>query len=273
MNKEEFTIQSFKNQFLGDDGVMLAGEILSKDIFCEGTHFKREWLSFEQIGYKAMMVNFSDSIAMNSAPKYALLGLCLPKDIKTCEISSLCNGIKKACNEYNVSIIGGDTIASDKICISVSIVAKPKGKVVYRKNMKNGDLIAHTGTLGSSLKSLNLLLRGGVPSPKSRFFKPILRQNFFFKAAKFINSAMDISDGLAQDLPKLCKSSNLSFKFIKKIGKIPWQSGEEYEILFTFSPKNLKAIKRLAQKSRTRVEIFAKAQKGRYKNNVRKHHF
>ncbi|MGG7073435.1 thiamine-phosphate kinase [Campylobacter sp. 9BO] len=273
MDKEQFVIDGFKNRFLGDDGAVVGRQVFSKDLFCEGTHFLREWMSLDEIGYKAMVVNFSDAIAMNAKPKFALLGLGLPKTITNAEISELSAGIKRACDEYSVQIIGGDTIKSDKIFISVSIVGELMGKPILRSGLKNGDLIAYTGKLGSSIRSLNSLLRKGEASKNSRFFAPILRNEFFYKSAKFMRSAMDISDGIEQDLPKLCKSAKLGFKFIKKPLKYELKSGEEYEALFSFAPKNLSAIRRVAAKTRTKITIFAKAVKGRCKNNVRKHHF
>ncbi|QCD45243.1 thiamine-phosphate kinase [Campylobacter mucosalis] len=273
MDKEQLIINHFNNKFLGDDAAVLGKMVYAKDLFFEDVHFKREWLSLEQIGYKAMIVNFSDIIVMNATPKYALLGLALPKSITNEQITGLYGGIKKACDKYGVSIIGGDTICSDKICISVSVFGVLNAKAVFRKGLKNGDFIAYTGKLGSSLKSLKSLINIGKTSHKSRFFDPILRDRFFYKSAKFINSAMDISDGLTQDLAKLCASAKKGFKFIKKPIKYELESGEEYEILFSFSPKNRAKIEQIAKKTRTKITIFAKATKGRYKTNARSHHF
>lgn len=273
MDKEQLIINHFKNNFLGDDGAIVGDFVYSKDLFFEGTHFLRSWLSLEQIGYKAMIVNFSDSIVMNAVPKYVLLGLALPKNITNKDIKELYDGIKKACNEFGVEIVGGDTISFDKICISVSVISKLFKKPILRKNLKYGDYIAYTGYLGQSLKGLKSLINGGKVGSRSKFVKPVLRDRFFYKSAKFISSAMDISDGLKLDLPKLCSASKCSYKFIKKPLENILRSAEEYEILFSFKPKNLAAIKRIAKNSRTDIKIFAKAVKGRVKNNVRKHHF
>ncbi|CAD7287175.1 thiamine-phosphate kinase [Campylobacter suis] len=277
MDKEQFVINDFKNPFLGDDAAVVKDQVFSKDLFFEGTHFKREWMSLDEIGYKAMVVNFSDTIAMNAKPKFVLLGLGLPSSIKSSEILELNGGIKRACDEFGAKIIGGDTIKSDKIFISVSVIGELCSKPLLRSAVKNGDLIAYTGKLGSSLKTLNALLRtpknGFRAGRKSRFFTPILRDKFLYKSAKFLNSAMDISDGLEQDLPKLCKSAKISYKFLKKPLKYELRSGEEYEVLFSFAPKNLAVIRKMAAKCRTKVKIIAKAVKGRCRNNVRKHHF
>ncbi|WP_228661699.1 AIR synthase related protein, partial [Campylobacter coli] len=81
MNKEDFIIKAFLNEKNGDDGAIIDKWCLSKDLFFENVHFKREWLTLEQIATKAMLVNISDAIVMNAKPKYALLGLALPNSL------------------------------------------------------------------------------------------------------------------------------------------------------------------------------------------------
>lgn len=84
---------------------------------------------------------------------------------------------------------------------------------------------------------------------------------------------MDISDGLNSDLPKILNASKKGIKFIKKLSQNELKSGEEYEILFSFSPKNRTKIEQIAKKTRTKITIFAKATKGHYKTNAKSHHF
>ncbi|WP_169941507.1 thiamine-phosphate kinase [Campylobacter sp. RM15925] len=273
MDKEQLIIDKFSNSFIGDDGAVAGKWVYSKDLFYENTHFKRSWLSLDEVSYKAMIVNISDAIVMNAVPKYALLGLGLPKEIKPAEISLLKSGIQKACDEFGLTIIGGDTISSDKIFISVTVVSRIYDKPIFRSGAKKGDFIAFTGRLGGSLKGLKALMNGGAVSRNSRFKRPILRDKFFYSASKFINSAMDISDGLGADLIKLCKASGCAVKFIKQIPKNQMLSGEEYEVLFTFSKKNLHRIKNEAKKARVKINIFGKITKGRYKTHARQHHF
>ena len=266
MDKENFTIECFSNAYIGDDAAVLGKQVFSKDIFAQNSHFRHGWLSLEEIGYKAMIVNFSDTIVMNARPKFALLGLSLPKNFSPQQIKELSVGINRACEEFGVKIIGGDTISSKILNISVSIIGELNGKAVLRENAKYGEL-------GGSQKGLNSLLRLAQISKNSRFKKPILRDKFFYKAAHLINSAMDISDGLNTDLAKLLKASKKGAKFTKKLSKFELSSGEEYEILFTFSPKNLNAIKRIAAKTRTKISVFAKISNKRLKQNARNHHF
>ena len=277
MDKERLIIDKFSNSFIGDDGAVVAHErgrwVYSKDLFCEGTHFLAGWLSMEEIACKAMLVNLSDAVAMNAEPKFALLGLGLPKNTSAAQISALRKGFADVCDEYGVTIIGGDTIGSDKILLSVTVISRLCGKAVLRSGAKKDDLVAFTGELGGSLKGLRTLLNGGRVASNSRFKKPVLKDRFFYAAASKINAAMDVSDGLGADLAKLCAQSRCGAKFSKRLSKRELNSGEEYEILFTFSPKNRAKILSIARKTRTKITIFAKITKGKFKSNARNHHF
>ena len=272
MNKESFFISLFNNKFVGDDAAFLEGLIYCVDAFNEDIHFKRDWLSFYEIGQKAMIVNISDAIAMNADPKYALLSISLPKDIKPIQMEELAIGIKDICKEYDIEIIGGDTVAGDKIDISITLISKSK-KPIFRKPIKKGYYIAYTGNLGSVQKDLNRLLRGQKVSKRSRFKKPVLRKDFMNRANRYIKAAMDISDGLFDDLQKISKLNKIGFDFFEKIPKRVGCSGEEYELLFAFDRRDLRKILNIAKITRTPVTIFAKAALKPYKNICKPHHF
>ena len=257
MNKEERIISLFSHRLNGDDGAILGDLCLSKDLFIEDVHFKRGWLSSYEIGTKAALVNLSDAFAMNATPRYALLGLALPKTMKDDEIKVLCAGIKDTCEAYDVKIIGGDTTSSDKIVISLSIIAKNRDKILYRKRAKLGDFVAFSGDLGRSLKGLKTLQNGGFVAKNSRFKAPLLRRDFIYKSARYLSSCMDISDGLLNDLPKLLKKHQ-RVRLNRPLSKAELISGEEYELLFTFSPKNAAAVQNRAKKCRVKLNIIGK---------------
>ena len=475
MDKERYIFEKFRSKLNGDDCAVIGERAYCKDLFVEGVHFRRGWLSLREIGAKAMLVNISDMIATNARAKYALLGLALPREISTREIDELCAGVSETAREWGIRIIGGDTIGSDRIALSVSLIGKCK-RPVFRSGARVGDLIAHTGELGSVGRDLAVLLRdeilpassqtqnrndkisslqgpstapqglnaeasaaqnlgdevrspgykisparaelqsldaetltqnfaaqdsglqsGGyddsagkistqfdneistqsfdgkisAPSPdngnstqdldaytacsvsqgsitqnldthasydglqgsatqnrdaeffeqnfttqnlsvgnsignfmaqksaanytaqslacenstsqssagenpvpgsgsyrlhedlrakiskNSRFVRPILRDKFFYKAAKFVSAAMDISDGLAQDLPRLLEASGVGARWIARPSEAALQSGEEYEILFSFAPKFLPKIYAIAAKTGVSINIIA----------------
>lgn len=275
MNKEDFFIEQFidnKNDIIGDDGAVIGNLVYSQDAFFENVHFKRKWMSLKQIAKKAMLVNISDAIVMNAKPKYALLTVAIPKSFTLRDLKELANGFKKVAKEYGVQIIGGDTISNEKLDISITIISKTK-KPVLRRGAKVDDLVCYTGTLGSCKKDLEVLLAGKKVSKKSKFIKPKLNAKFFYEISPYITSAMDISDGLFFELERLSKINKIGFNFFEEISKDIGCSGEEYEILFTFKPKNKNKIAKIAKKHNLKINTFAKVEAGKFESQCKGHHF
>jgi len=269
---ENFFISQFETNFVGDDAAEVDGLVYSKDAFFENVHFKREWMSIKDVARRAMMVNVSDAVAMNAEPLYALLAVAMPKEISRQEAKELAEGFKEAAEFYNMEIIGGDTIANTKLDITVTVVSRSK-KPLFRKGMREGDLLAYTGELGKSAKELKRLLRGGRIHKKSKFRSIKLRDRFVGTARRFLNCGMDISDGLFSELEKLSQINKKGFSFLQPVPRSVGCSGEEYEMLVCFDPRNKKAIIRRAKQTRTLLHIFARAQRGGYKNICKRHHF
>jgi len=283
--KEEFFIKQFKSKYIGDDGAVVKFQVpsskyqvlssefqvIASDSFFEDIHFKRNWLSLEEISYKASLVNLSDMIAMNAKAKYAILNVAFPKSLSLKEVKNLADGFKKAAKEYSYEIIGGDTIQNNKIAISVTHIGYSK-KPIYRK-AKINEFVAFTGNLGTVKKDLETLLRGGKINKNSKFIKPILRDKFFYKASKYITAACDISDGLFKELERISKISNIGYEFFTKFDKNIGCSGEEYEILFTFPKKHLKVIENIAKITKTPITIFAITKRGNFKSLCKANHF
>jgi thiamine-monophosphate kinase len=272
LNIENFFISKIYTDFIGDDAAIVGKWLYSKDAFFENVHFKKEWLSYKQVAKKAMLVNISDAIAMNAVPKYALLSVAMPKKVTKYQAKALAEGFNEVAKAYGVTIIGGDTIANEKLDITVTIISKTN-KPLLRKGLKNGDFLAYTGTLGKSAKDLQRLLRGGKLHKQSKFIDITLRQQFIRRSIRYLHCGMDISDGLFSDLEKLSKMNNLGFSFLKKIPKQQGCSGEEYEMLIGFDKRHKKAIIRQAKRTRTPLSIFAVAQRKRYTNTCKGHHF
>jgi thiamine-monophosphate kinase len=273
LDKESFIISQFQNSFIGDDGAVAGKWVYSKDLFCEDTHFKQEWLNPYQIAQKAMLVNISDAVAMNAKPKYALLGVGIPKDFSIENITQLSKGFIETARMYNVKIIGGDTISSEKINISITIVSKKRKHTLYRLGLKKGDILAYTGILGESGHELKTLLNSSKIAPYSRFIKPVLRVDFIKTVTKYLHCGLDISDGLSKDLSRLCILNNLGVEFSKKIDKNILCSGEEYEMLIAFAPKNMDKVFKAAKKTKTPLTLFGRACNGKYLNECKEHHF
>ncbi|MEW5832687.1 MAG: thiamine-phosphate kinase [Campylobacterota bacterium] len=275
MNAEYYFIDTFRSSRspIGDDGALIGKQVFSKDLFFENVHFRRRWLTPYQIGYKAMVVNISDAIAMNAVPRYALLGVAMPKSMSLHAMDELSAGLRDAARAYGIEIVGGDTIGNVKLDLSVTIVSETAGKPLVRTGLKTGDLIAYTGRLGDSAKQLRYLMAGGKVHRSSRFVAPKLRSEFVRRASRYLRCGMDISDGLFSDLGKLSEANAKGIAFARKIAKRVGCSGEEYEMLVAFSPREAKTIRRIAARTRTPMTIIGRAKRGAFVNRCKAHHF
>ena len=272
MNLENYFISQLSSNHIGDDGAYIDGCVYSKDAFFENVHFKTKWMNFYQIAQKAMLVNISDAIAMNAQPRYALLSIAMPKTMTKYDMRELIRGFESVSAMYGVDIIGGDTISNTKLDITITIISKTK-KPLLRSGVKAGNLIAYTGELGHSAKDLKKLLNLGMLHSKSKFVNIRLREKFIKNSAHLLNSGMDISDGLFSDLDKIASVNRIGFKFKQKIEKSIGCSGEEYEMLVAFDKRKIKAVKRQAQRSRTKLNIFAEVSRSKYTSRCKAHHF
>jgi len=276
MSKEQYFIDCFENrQFIGDDAVILTNMntcCVSQDAFLEGVHFKREWMSLDAIGRKAMLVNLSDAIAMNATPRYALITAALPHDLTRAELRALAAGLTETARAYGVRIVGGDTVANVKLDLSVTILADCP-RPVRRDGLKAGDLLAYTGDPGAAHRDLMRLLRGGRPAADSPFFRPRLRARCFYAAAPFVRVAMDLSDGLYHDLARLHERNGLGFRFFHPLSRRLGCAGESYEMLFAFDPRHKARMLKIAERTRTPITIFARAERRPFFNPCRAHHF
>jgi len=273
INKENYFISKFSDSsFIGDDGAVVGKYVYSMDAFFENVHFKTEWMTLKQIAIKSMLVNISDAIVMNAVPKYALLSVAIPSHFTSEDLDNLASGFKKVAKQFGITIIGGDTISNNKLDISITIISETQNPI-YRTGTKEGDFVCFTGELGSVKKDLDRLLTGKKVKKDSKFIKPKLNASFFYEIAPYINSALDISDGLFFELERLSKANNLGFDFFDDIKKEIGCSGEEYEVLFTFDPKNVKKISKIAKKYEVNLNIFAKAIEGKYQCECKGHHF
>lgn len=280
MNKENYFIKQIANNtFIGDDGAVVDNKlnenenyVYSMDAFFENVHFKRKWMSLKQIAIKSMLVNISDAIVMNAVPKYALITIAIPKEFNKKDLKELASGFKKVAKQYGIIIIGGDTISNIKLDISITIISYTSHPI-YRSGTKKDDLVCYTGKLGTTKKDLEKLLKNEKILSRSKFITPKLNDRFFYEISPYINSALDISDGLFFELERLSKVNKLGFEFLSDMKNDIGCSGEEYEVLFTFNPKYKKQIKKIAKKYNIGLNIFAKVIKGRYKCSCKGHHF
>lgn len=217
MNEKELIriIKSTLNsEYIGDDCAYLPdlGIVITQDSLVEDIHFKTNFITPFQLGYKTVMVNISDVCASGAEPKYLTLSLSLPKYIDENFVKDFYEGAKIAAE--NVKIVGGDLTGSDKIYISAAAIGSTKGrKISSRSNAKAGYKIIVSGEHGSSAYGLKLLLNG--ENFPEHFIKahlmPVAQRELSRQIAENAQedyAMMDTSDGLADALMQIAKASN-----------------------------------------------------------------
>ena len=214
---------------VGDDAAVLSYPsekqiLVTTDLLMEGVHFDLTYVPLKHLGYKSAVVNFSDIYAMNGTPRQITVSLALSKRFSVEDMEELYSGIRLACQQYHVDIIGGDTSSSlTGLAISITCIGDAdKDKVVYRNGAKETDLICVSGAyMGLQLlEREKTVLKGekdiqpdftGKEYLLERQLKPEARKDIIEKlaAANIVpTSMMDISDGLSSELMHICKQSN-----------------------------------------------------------------
>jgi thiamine-monophosphate kinase len=209
---------------------------------------------------------------MAARPRYALVTVGIPHDMSESEIEELADALQRTANRYGCEIVGGDTVGSDKLHLSVTVVSYSDNPLL-RKGLMPGDLLAYTGTLGESKRNLEALFRGETLSPDARFFEPVLRDEFIFAARPFLRAGMDISDGLFCDANKLLDYNEKGLEILKNISDDEGFSGEEYEMLVAFSPELREDVERIATMTDTPLTIFGRVTENDFRFPCKSHHF
>lgn len=270
---------------IGDDAAVIDSGtdliLLSTDMLIEGIHFDLAYSPITHLGYKAVAVNVSDIAAMNGKAEQITVSLALSNRFSIQAVDALYEGIRAACENYKVDIVGGDTTSSvSGLIISISVLGRaPKEKIVYRAGAKPTDIICVTGDLGAAFLGLQILEREKevfMADPKmqprlekyeylvGRQLRPEARTEIILdlqEAGVKPTSMIDVSDGLVSELFHISKNSNVGVRVFED--KLPidqsayetavefnidpvtcaLNGGEDYELLFTISQGDHEKIK------------------------------
>ena len=244
---------------IGDDAAAWRNrdsqELATTDTMVDGVHFLHDAQSWADLGWKALAVNISDIAAMGGLPRHALVTLGLTPDTQVDDVKSMYEGMLDCCREYGCTIAGGDIVRSPVTFVTVSVVGSAPGPLLTRTAARPGDVVALTGPLGSSAGGLrmrldNLSLDYEVAKRLAQAHdRPVPRvQEGQILVREGVRAAMDVSDGLVDDLGKLaaasgvgavvCASSvnvhdNLKTAFPEDYLSLALNGGEDYELLFT----------------------------------------
>jgi thiamine-monophosphate kinase len=248
---------------IGDDcAVLRLGErdwVAASDMLVSGHHFKG-WATPEDVGYKAVAINVSDVAAMGGVPRFVLASGGAPDP----EIALRCfGGILEACELFSVYPLGGDTTRADALTVDVAILGELFAPPVLRSGANPGDLLAVTGELGASAAGL-LALENGDSGPQRlirRHLRPEPRVVVGRAAAGLgVGAAIDLSDGLASDVRRVCARSGVGCRvdldllpiasdtreFLESLGRDPGilaaTGGEDYELLISAPGPTIDAL-------------------------------
>ena len=245
---------------IGDDAAVWeakgATEVLTTDTIVEGVHFTLDTTGWNDLGWKALAVNLSDAASMGASPALAVVTLGLPADTRVEDVETLYDGLLEAATEFGAAVAGGDVVASPTLFITVALTGVLQGAPMLRSAACPGDEIGLTGPLGASAAGLAVLQGATVAADAEalraahRRPQPRVREGLALAAAG-VRCAMDVTDGLVDDLAKLCAASGLAGRlesacvpvhegalaaFPESALAMALNGGEDYELLFTAPP-------------------------------------
>lgn len=270
---------------VGDDAAVIDFKtkkaVISTDLLIEGIHFDLSYVPLKHLGYKSVVVNLSDIFAMNAKATQITVSIAVSNRFPLEALEELYEGIRLACEIYEVDLVGGDTTSSTRgLIISVTAIGEAESdEIVYRDGAKENDLIVVTGDLGGAYLGLQVLEREKAvfqvnpnSQPDLDMYSYIIERQLKPEARKDIppllrelgvlpTSMMDISDGLSSEILHICEQSGVGCRLFED--KIPLDpqvistceefnldsttialsGGEDYELLFTISQKDYDKIK------------------------------
>jgi thiamine-monophosphate kinase len=265
--------------------------VLTTDGVIAGVHFFADDPP-DAIGRKALRMNLSDLAAKGASPIGFLMSIALPAGFEEAWVAAFAAGLGEDAAHYGCPLLGGDTDRTPgPIAISMTAFGTvPHGKMVRRATAKAGESILLTGTIGDAAlgvllrRDKNLAKSGRLPDALSahleqRYLLPLPRNALADAVLQNASAAMDISDGLAGDLAKLCRASAVAAEI--DVAKVPLSDaaraavaaepalietaltgGDDYEILLTVAPQKLSAFRAAAQKAGVAVTEIGRVTAG-----------
>lgn len=244
---------------VGDDCAVISGTegeqtLVTTDLLMEGIHFDLVYTPLKHLGYKAVMVNLSDIYAMNATPRQITVSVAVGKRFTVEHMDELYAGIRMACEQHEVDLVGGDTTTSlTGLAISITAIgtAAPD-QIVRRSGAKDTDLLCVSGNLGAAYMGLQLLERekmvfnsrpakeveaaqpdfSGREYLLERILKPEARRDI----VKSLNEAgirptamIDISDGLSSEALHICKASGVGCRIYEEHIPLDYQTASTAE--------------------------------------------
>jgi thiamine-monophosphate kinase len=233
-----------------EGAVLEGGLVVTQDVLVEGVHFRVEWTSWRDLGYKVAAVNLSDLAAMAAEPLGLLVGLAVPPETGDAAIVELYEGIAEA----GVPVLGGDTTAAGEFSVSVTAVGR-SARVPGRAGARPGDALVVTGPLGGAAAGLYALEHGldGFDELVKRHRRPPFRVEEGRRLGPSAHALIDLSDGILSDAARIAARSGCKLVVdverlpraarLEEVAELPfWTMGEDYELLAAVAPEDATAL-------------------------------
>jgi thiamine-monophosphate kinase len=233
-----------------EGAVLEDGLVVTQDVLVESVHFRFEWTSWRDLGYKAAAVNLSDLAAMAAEPVGMLVGVAIPPETGDAAILELYEGIAEA----GVPVLGGDTTAAGEFSVSVTAVGRSE-RVPGRAGARPGDVLVVTGRLGAAAAGLYALEHGleGFDELVQRHRRPPLRLEEGRRLGPVAHALIDLSDGILSDADRIAERSSCRLAIdveslpraprLEEVADLPfWTMGEDYELLGVVTSEDAAAL-------------------------------
>jgi thiamine-monophosphate kinase len=253
---------------IGDDAAVLAPGaaplVWTVDAMVEGVHFRRAWLSFEDIGRRSLMAAASDLAAMGASPRGVLSALVLPGDVGDDDLEALARGQADAARELGTAVIGGNLSGGSELSITTTVLGESAAPVL-RKGARANDVVALAGAVGLAAAGVEALARGTADARVSpgveAYRRPRARIADGLAGGASAHAAIDVSDGLALDLSRLAEESGVGVvldaaRVLEAAGdalaeaaaalsldplELALHGGEDYALVMAFAPGSVPA--------------------------------
>ncbi len=242
---------------IGDDAAVWrasgALQVITTDAMVEDVHFRLGQVSWQELGWKALAINLSDLAAMGAKPDLAVVSMALPRSTQVESLEAFCRGMAELARQHRVTIAGGNLARSTQVQIHITVIGHmPRGNTpLTRGSARPGDVIAVTGSFGGAAGWLRCGDRASAEvaaTLRQAHYRPQprLTEGRLLCRAR-VRAAIDISDGLAADLAKLCQASGVAARLdlarvpvhpaLAEVGtalarELALYGGEDYELLF-----------------------------------------
>jgi thiamine-monophosphate kinase len=199
----------------GDDAAVLrSGWVVSTDASVENVHFRRDWLSAEEIGYRSGAIALSDVAAMAAAPVALLISLVLPAADYGTFAEQIMSGLKRVANGFGAALAGGDTTRTEGPLVLAVVALGRTEHAVLRSGARPGDDVWVTGLLGGAALAVQEWRAGNQPDPstRARYAEPLprVREALWLAQRLELHALIDLSDGLVSDAAHIASASNVA---------------------------------------------------------------